>query len=614
MNLLLRKSAVLLLVLLATLNLFSQNLPLDVTTALEGKQDGEKINILVAFGKDYFKKSDLDNSVSCYRAAGDLYDKVGNKEGLAYCQRKAGMAYYKKGDYTKTIEILKSAKKNYTAINDNNGIYNSAFTIGDSYSRKKDSKNAIKIYNEALKVTNNPKKEAEVLYRIAISYNQWGNYEQAILYFKKAEKKANSVGLQDLANKAKNNIETVESNLNNKKNRITQFEEEKEQEKEEYVENLQEDLEVTKQENLISLKEIDKLSYENQVKQYKLHLIQDKYDKQLLENEIKSKDIELLKTANQLKQAEIETKEIKINNQRKVLVIIGVSLAVVLLLLFYIAVLYRQKKKTLILVNKQKEEISKQNLEITDSIRYAQKIQRSILPSNDKVSSYIKDFFVIFKPKNIVSGDFYWFYQKGDDVWGAIVDCTGHGVPGAFMSMIGNSLLNKIITEKEVASPSDLLMRLNAELNYALKQNQNEDISDDGMDMTVIKINEKKSEFTLSLANHNAIVIEDNKAYRLKGDIYSIGGLFSELPEIAFTDHTFKISKGTSVYMFSDGYEDQFGGVDNKKYSIERMEKKIVSIQDKVLAEQKDILKTDFDKWKAGLDQIDDVLIFGLKF
>ena len=625
---LLKRLTIIFIVFVSVLNSFSQNLTSEVTKAIEGKQDGEKVDILIDFGKDYFKKSKFEKSANCYISAGNLYAKSSDRGGQAYCQRKAGMSYFKKGDYKNAIIILKKAKKNYTTVKDKKGIYNSAFSLADAYNRKKDYKNAIKTYNEALKVANNPKKATEVLYRIAITYSQWGNTKQAILYFEKTEKKAKAAGLTALANSANSSIEALKENQENKEKHVTQFEEEKQDEEDKYVVNLQDNLEITKQENLLSLKEIDKLSLENQAKQYRLHFVQEQYENQLLENEIKSKDIELLTAENDLKQAEIETKKIKIETQRKVLIIVGTSLALVLLLLVFIGVLYRQKKRNLIIVNKQKEEIAtqhgelklqkdvlnKQNLEITDSIKYAQKIQKSILPSNDKISSYINNFFIIFKPKDIVSGDFYWFYKKGDDIWGAIVDCTGHGVPGAFMSMIGNSLLNKIINEEEVTTPSSLLTRLNAELNFALKQNNNEDVSDDGMDMTVIKINEQKGEFTLSLANHNALIIENKKAKKLKGDIYSIGGLFSELPDIVFTDHSFKIAKNTSVYMFSDGYEDQFGGENNKKYSIERMEKKIISMQEKTLAEQKDILETDFKSWKEDSNQIDDVIIFGLQF
>ncbi len=630
------------LVIMSTLSAFSQNLPNEVETKLKGKNINEQLDILLDFGKKY-GATNINNSISCYKAAAGIYEKAKDKSGVAYCLNKAGKVYLQAKKYNNAISEFEKAKELYFAEGNKKSQYNVSFNIGDAYMYKKKYKKAIKSYKEAYNLIKNNsdyKAHAYLLNQLGSAYAKDKQKKEAYNTYEKALSAAKKANLNDLADNIQINLDKAKWNKASKKEK-QKIKEEEEVKNAELVQNLKEDIEIKEQQNLLSMQEIEKLSFEMQAKELKLIHIQDEYEKQVMENEIKESNIKLLETQNNLKEFKIKEAKTKIAQQRKTLIIIGSGLAVVSILLLFIIVLYRQKRKNLKIVKKQKEEIdeknivlsqaneeiaaqrdeleeqkevlNKQHLEITDSIKYAEKIQNSILPSNDRISKYIPNYFILFRPKNVVSGDFYWFYKKNNEYWGAVVDCTGHGVPGAFMSMIGNSLLNKIILEQDVTTPAILLKKLNKELDYALNQNRGGDTSDDGMDMTVVKINPKDKKFTISLANHNAVVIKDNMLNRIEGDIFSIGGLFySEDNE--FTNHEISMDAGTSVYMFSDGYQDQFGGKENKKYTIEKMEQKFLSIQNKTLKEQHDIMAEEFDTWKGLKEQIDDILLVGVKF
>ena len=629
--------AIVIIILFTSLNIFSQNLTKEVSQAIEGKNEGEKIDLLIDFGDSFYKSKQYSKSVNCYNAASTIYLESNNNNGVAYCCNKIGNSYVKNKNYKKAISAFKKAKQNYASSNKKQ-IFNVTFNLADAYTYNKQYKIAIKYYKEAaiyVENINDHKNLAYIYNQIAGAYANWGNVAKAITYYKKAETKAGDSGLKSLELAIAQNIKDLEENISNKQAHVTEYDKQKKKEEKVYVENLKNDFESKKQEHLFSLKEISKLSYENQAKQYKLHAINEKYNKEVAENKLNAQEIKNLEQEKTIHKLEILQKENEINNQRKVLVIIGASLILLILLFFFIVILYRQKRKNLFIVEKQKEEINQhntilnkvneeiasqrdtleeQNDNITKSILYAEKIQNSILPSQNLISQNIANFFVLFKPKDIVSGDFYWFYKKGDSYWGAIVDCTGHGVPGAFMSMIGNSLLNKIILEEATTTPSGLLTKLNKELKYALGQSKREDASDDGMDMTVVKINQKKKEMLISLANHSAIVVKENKAEIIEGDIYSIGGLFSDMEDLEFTDKVVDISKGTSIYMYSDGYQDQFGGPKNKKYTPERLKDKIIELQNLKLSEQNKALEHEIEEWKGNTNQIDDILVVGIKF
>ncbi|MCA1747141.1 MAG: SpoIIE family protein phosphatase, partial [Bacteroidales bacterium] len=263
----------------------------------------------------------------------------------------------------------------------------------------------------------------------------------------------------------------------------------------------------------------------------------------------------------------------------------------------------------------QKEEIEIKNRDITDSINYAQRIQASILPSVQLLHSTFGGSFVFYQPRDIVSGDFYW-YDRIDDERFIIIcaDSTGHGVPGAFMSMIGTTLIKDICQRTDVKTPSDVLQTLDEEVRTALHQNKEADGSNDGMDIIVAEINLKTNKFMVSSAMRPVIIYIGGEQIYVKGSRSSIGGQLDDTSvDKEFINEEFQLSKGDIVYMFSDGYPDQFGGPLGRKFKMVRLKNLLRDIHDKPMEEQYNYVKSNFFLWKEDLEQVDDVLFMGIK-
>ncbi len=326
---------------------------------------------------------------------------------------------------------------------------------------------------------------------------------------------------------------------------------------------------------------------------------------------LKNFEINTLKIKELLKVRQIEKHKYSLQKRNLIIYYLFGGFVFILIVSLLIFKLFLSKKKMNKKLLIQKNKISEQNFRINQSIKYGRKIQNAILPSQKLFNQIFKDYFVYYKPRDVVSGDFYWIHKNENEIWIAVVDCTGHGVPGAFMSMIANTLLNKIVRNKSVNKPSELLQELNAEVKLALSQNTDEEASDDGMDMSIIKIDISTKKATIAMANQTSFVITDKKLIKIEGDIFSIGGLFSNIDDVKFTDHDITL-ENSLIYMFSDGFQDQFGGEEGKKYSIERIEQKIEQFKHLALVEQKNIVNSEFIDWKADNEQIDDVLIIGI--
>jgi serine phosphatase RsbU (regulator of sigma subunit) len=263
-------------------------------------------------------------------------------------------------------------------------------------------------------------------------------------------------------------------------------------------------------------------------------------------------------------------------------------------------------------VLKQKGEIELQNIEITDSINYAKRIQTSILPDFSRVKETFSDAFLFFRPRDIVSGDFYWFDKIDDDKFMMVcADSTGHGVPGAFMSMIGSTLLQDIVMRQHIYKPSEILTRLDKQIFSTLNQNVEIGISNDGMDVVICEINVKTRHIRFASAMRPVIIVMDNEPYYIKGNRSSVGG--ESVIEKYFDDQEYYLNAGDTIYMFSDGLPDQFGGTDGKKMKIARLKKLIEDVSNLNMSGQKEVITKFYDEWKGNFDQVDDVLLIGIK-
>jgi serine phosphatase RsbU (regulator of sigma subunit) len=270
------------------------------------------------------------------------------------------------------------------------------------------------------------------------------------------------------------------------------------------------------------------------------------------------------------------------------------------------------------LVIKQNDVLSLKNKEIQESIRYARRIQRKLLKFDENVEALFPGSFVFYSPRDIVSGDFYWFSVKENKVFGACGDCTGHGIPGAFMCMIGITLLNEIVNEKHVEQPDEILNQLRSGIIKALKQTDDPGDSKDGMDISLVSFNKPKRILQFAGANHNAIIIRNHSIIELKGDKQPVGISYSA-PK-PFTLHEISVLEQDHLYLHTDGFPDQFGGAgtgkkgkSGKKFKHKNLKNLLLEIHHLSAREQHEILQSRLKDWRGDIPQTDDVLVIGTR-
>ncbi|MFA6401673.1 MAG: SpoIIE family protein phosphatase [Salinivirgaceae bacterium] len=262
-------------------------------------------------------------------------------------------------------------------------------------------------------------------------------------------------------------------------------------------------------------------------------------------------------------------------------------------------------------LKEQKEEITKQKDQITSSIVYAKRIQRAIVPSEEVAFDLLKNYFLLWRPRDIVSGDFWWLGEKDGLVIVAAADCTGHGVPGAFMSMLGISFLNEIINQQKQTQSHEILNRLRTKVKTTLGQTGKDGEAKDGMDIALLVIDFNKLNLQFSGAYNPLYLVRNGELEIIKADKNPIGIYIKE--KETFTQNLVPLQKGDTLYIFSDGYIDQFGGQHEMKYTSNRFRDFLLTIQDKTMAEQKELLNSNIDEWRGPIEQIDDIIVLGIR-
>lgn len=316
--------------------------------------------------------------------------------------------------------------------------------------------------------------------------------------------------------------------------------------------------------------------------------------------EKKENEIKLLNKTNELN-------EIRLSKNRIITWFIACGL---LLVVFLAGFIFR----SLSITRKQKLIIEEKNKDITDSINYAKRIQQATFPSPDNLKKLFPESFVFFLPRDIISGDFYWFAEKDGKKIIAAVDCTGHGIPGALMSMIGISFLNEIVIEKGIISPGEILSELRHLVIRSLNQTGAEGESKDGMDIALLSVDEKNSTVEFSGANNPLWIYKKetiSEPIKYEADRRSVGYYLGK--GLSFTSHSIQVNKGDMLYIFSDGFADQFGGSKGKKIKYKQFEKYLGHIHNENTDEQKKLLLNYFNSWKLTHEQVDDVLVMGIR-
>ena len=317
------------------------------------------------------------------------------------------------------------------------------------------------------------------------------------------------------------------------------------------------------------------------------------------------KEFEIKQKLDSLKHLdEIRIQQAEIKTQK---VIEGVLFVGILLVISFLVFVYKQLNNT----KKQKDLIEEKQAEITDSINYAKKIQDAMMTSSVYLKETLPKSFIFFKPKDVVSGDFYWIYKdQEENIFFTVADCTGHGIPGAFMSMIGTSLLNEIIIDKGVKDTDKILGEMRSQIIKSLHQEE-DGAQKDGMDISLCKLNIKKKLVEFSGAHNSLIHISEDVLNNYRGDHQPVGLLLGD--KKPFTKHEVKLKKNDMLYIYSDGYQDQFGGEKGKKYMGAKFKKQLLKINKERTDKQLILLEEDFKSWTQNYEQIDDVCVMGVR-
>ncbi|MDX2173474.1 MAG: tetratricopeptide repeat protein [Bacteroidota bacterium] len=322
-----------------------------------------------------------------------------------------------------------------------------------------------------------------------------------------------------------------------------------------------------------------------------------------------------------LKNAELQTSELKVNQRNNLIYVFVSVIALFIILLFLVYKQYSQKKKANFLLTHKNEQIQKQkavieekNKDITDSINYAKHIQQAIIPSQKKVKQHLPNSFVVFKPKDVVSGDFYLIDELDSVIYIAVVDCTGHGVPGAMLSVFANASIKNIIGSNNFkTNPAGILTELCLHFKNNLKSHSTNFSINDGVDISICCINRQQNKLYYAGAKNNLLQItSNNEIVEHAANRFGISGSNSE-EQLQYTNHVIDLNKGSKFYLSTDGFADQFGGPKGKKFKYKQLINALKAYNKLNFYEQADNLINDFYLWKGNLEQIDDVTLIGFE-
>ncbi len=525
----------------------------------------------------YAKLNNYDLAIEKDKLAIENYKLIKNKSGIAYANLNLGNHYYYKGDYQNALKQYQIAENNFIQNNDSVYLPNCYNSIAGVLFQLKNHKEALNYYNKFynLSFKNNPNDFSNLAVanqNLGQTYAILGDLEKGISYCLKA------ADLFKKLNDYTNVYNTYES--------IADY--------------------YSKQGNYKASNEY----YSKYV-----HLKDSVFD-QDTKNTIHEMSV---KYESDKKEKENQVLTLENKNKKQVIYFAFGGCVLLLGLVFFIFRGYKTKQKANkaleeknAIINHQKAIVEEQHQDITDSIKYAQRIQGAILPPKNMWQKILPNSFVLHMPKDILSGDFYWIEETKDYIYVAAADCTGHGVPGALISIVNFNLLNKAVLEKGLITPSEILDAINLWLTESLHQSYRESAVRDGMDVSLIAIHKHSNEVLFSGANNPIYVLQHGELLQIKGDKFPVGAFIEDKIQ-KFTTKRFTVAQGDSIYLFSDGYADQFGGDKGKKYKYSPFQEKLKNSSNLSLSDQRKTMKDEFIKWKGSHEQVDDVLLIGIK-
>lgn len=613
-------------------------------------------------GNIYYYSDDYAKAIEYYSKSYKVRERIGDKRGMSDNLNNIGVLYQSKGNYTKALEYFLKSIKISEELKELDGVAAGYNNIGLIMSNLKNFPKAKDYYERSIALyqkLNNTHGTASGLNNLALLYSDYKMFDRALpvfqraleIYEKKSDKNGSAICYHNIAE-----IYRETGNLDKEKEFVTKSLELRKQindkegiassynllakielDKKNYEAaiNFSSDaLDMAKQignrqtiyesyrllAKIYSFKNDFKRAYEYQIKYEDLKdslLSKDAMasiaDLQVkYETDKQQKEIEILTKENEIKKLENSKKATEINKQKIIIYAFVFVLLIIAVFSFFLYKSYTAKRKANKKLEQAYSQIEEKNRDILDSINYAKRIQRTLLTPETFLHKNLPEHFIFYLPKDIVSGDFYWMHKLADGrVFVATVDCTGHGVPGAFMSFIGTSKLNEIIIEKGVVTPADVLNRLRDEIIKATNPEGEQEESLDGMDINLCLFDFAKNTVEYAGANNSLVIVRDKNLIVTKADKFPVGLHFGE--KKSFTNHVVSLRKGDMVYSYTDGFSDQNGGPKGKKYKIKALYDLFVTISEMDVAGQKQKIELAYSEWKSDLEQVDDVCVIGIK-
>ncbi|PCH66496.1 MAG: hypothetical protein COC01_07875 [Bacteroidetes bacterium] len=535
--------------------------------------------------ENFFRALKIDKETGDKVVIADSYDNIGivyrnqGELALAAGDKNASDSKYKKALESYEIALRLRKEKDYKR-----GMGFSYTNIGNILLHQGDYDKALENYTASLEISNkfNDKRGIGISYlNIGGLYAEIHNYKKATIFLHKSLSLTKAIGEKDRILKAYHALSDVYS-------KMYQY-----QEAYEYHQ----------------LYTAIKDSIFNEASAKSMNEMQTKY-----ESEKKEKEIEMLTKDNDLQALETKQQEDQIKKQWYLIVGIVFVLGLLISLIYVVNSRLKFKKEANMELEHINVELGKKNKSIAESINYAQRIQETIMPTQKHLQEIFPESFIFYKAKDVVSGDFPWVMKNDKNFFAATVDCTGHGVPGAMMSMIGYFLLNDIVGGKNIHDPSEILAELHEGIKHTLRQEENIE-SKDGMDIALCSINKEKREVQYAGAHRSLLWFHDGIIEEIRGNRFPVGGLqySSRGKEIKFTNHKLQLAEGDSIFFYSDGLIDQVGGPKGRRFQNDQVKEIITDNKDKSMDELKVIFNDQFIKWMGSEKQLDDVIMMGIK-
>ena len=576
-------------------------------------QKNDSLGIAKAFqgiGMVFAKQGNYNRSSEYYINSLKIYENLQDGLRSSNISRSLGLLFFNQNKFEKALEYFNKSLDIKKTLNDSSGISFVLNNLGMVFDEQKEYDKALKYYFNSLEIAekiNNKAQEADCYNNIAVVYRKEKNIEKAFEYYQKSL----------IINKELENKEGLATNFINisdiyleKANYFLALENLKKADtisKEIENPSLQKDIYETFSQIYKAKKDYkSSLEYHVLFSQTKDTLLNEKSLKQvaelstIYETEKKEQENNLLKKDNQI----VEEK-----NEKQKWGLLGMGAFLGLAGIFSYS-LYKSRKK----IQKSKKIIEEKNKEITDSINYAKNIQNSILPREEEFNRLLPENFVLYMPKDIVSGDFYWLNEKPEKnkIYFSASDCTGHGVPGAFMSMLNSRLLSEAVNEKQIEKPNEILNYVRKNIIDSLKSTSKIGEQKDGMDSALCVLDKNSNTLEFACAHNPLFLIRNNELIEHKADRMPVG--YSETLK-DFSLNKINLQKNDLIYIFSDGYQDQIGGEKEKKFMKKNLKELLLSVREKPMLEQKEILNKKIEDWMSvgKQKQMDDILVIGIK-